>query len=148
MSRVNLLRGRVGRYLLDSYTRLRRVPAVDDPGTPATDESHDDWGNLIVTYPPPTPLPSATAVDMNVPCIWMDAGSILQIPDGSIVLDTPTLVLASDDPLDIGDEVSNVVDREGVVRLVGPARITDLTDHGPPGYTVLRTAKVASARTD
>lgn len=146
MSRATFIRGRVGRYLLDSYTRHDRQDVADDTGTPTVDESTDAWGNPIIVYETPLPVPATSSASLRVPCMWVGAGAVIQTMSGTFIEDTPTMYVASNDPLQIGDHVSNIIDAEGVVRLVGPARITDMPNYGPPGYTALRAAKLTAAK--
>ena len=134
MSRVTLLRGRVERFLLDSYTRDLLSTTPDDPLTVLSDESTDDWGNPETTEGGLGAL-SKTAV----PCMFIDAGEpIMRSGAGTLILEKPVILVSSTDPVRIGDQARNICDRDGNVRMVGPGVVEDVIAHGAPGYPVLK----------
>lgn len=85
------------RYLQHLYTRIPIVPIIDPTNG---QEVLDDWG--LPSYSQPTTYP-------NQPCQFYYKIRTIVTPYGVTNLNVPTLVIAPEDPLAEGDQVSNIV---------------------------------------
>jgi hypothetical protein len=131
--------------LADTYTRDRLTTVADNPATPLVDESTGPWGEAI-TQEGGTTTAGEVETTQDVACMWLDAGSLLRSGSGTLILDTPVLLVSSDDPIQIGDQVRNVTDRESIVKLIGPSVVETTNDYGPPGYSAMRALKLRDVK--
>lgn len=106
-------------FLVHTCTLTPIVPELDGSGDPVLDE----WGNPK-TEPgtPQTNLPCKYAVKSAA-----NAGDVRLIDAGSFLRRVPTLTVAHDLSVSVGDEVSAVTASDGTVLLDGPAVVEQVT---------------------
>jgi hypothetical protein len=103
---ADAIRATLGQLLAHTYTRT-----PTDPG------AEDAWGD--------TP-PAAGTPETGVACLYRP-NRRLTLPDGSrVTLDEPNLRIAFDDPVDVGDRVSDVADMDGTIIAPGPFIVSAL----------------------
>lgn len=127
---AGMMRLESSRQLLHTYTRTPRT-TVPDTGTgdPATDPGLDSWGQPVRT--------TGVPVD-NLPCFFQHDRSVQVTPEGLVQLDQPTLTVASSDPIQPGDIVTNVQTLPDLVNnipalmiLIGPYVVENLLPQDP-----------------
>lgn len=120
------VQGRVRRMMRQTYTRTPRVEATTE----------DSWGNPETTLAAPVP---------DAPCLFLDTGTVVNGGNGPIQIESETLCIPFDDPLSVGDLVSNIVDPEtGFVLYQGPAKaqlFTEIASHGARIYRFVKLIK-------
>lgn len=108
--------------------------------TPVAYAARDRWSRTTGT--PGTPV-------AGVRCRYLDRAHVRKADGGEIVVVSPaahggtlafltTLTVLPDDPLAVGDQVSNIRDARGVVLLEGPATVQADLSHAGFGTTTLR----------
>lgn len=114
------------RFLNHRYTRVPRGQIASPPAAP--DALEDDWGNPL---PVQDPDAGAPGTDAGASCLYIDAGAYLPTPQGPIQVTDPTLLVAYDDPIAVGDLVRNVVNPGTSELLLAEARVETITVHSP-----------------
>ena len=148
MSRSTLLRGRIGRFLADTYTRDTMSIVEDDTTTVGVDESTGPWGEAITQEGGTQTVSGQPIIETRscIPCLWVDAGDpILRTGQGVLTLDKPVIFVAFDDPIKTGDQFRDVIDAEGNVRFSGPGVVEATTYYGPPGASVMQIVNIRFA---
>lgn len=106
-------------FLTHTYTR-----------TPVSESADDVYG----------PGRTEGAAVTGQPCKYR-AEDRLRLADGDrVTVSVPTLTVAHDDPLDVGDLVSNVQDSTGAVLLVGPLTVETMVASAGLGPTLKKRA--------
>jgi len=115
-------------------------PRVQVPGV----GGEDAWGQAVTTHDQPdAPLPGVPRI-----CMYIDAGTYLQGSAGLMQVNTPTIAVAFDDPLQVGDQVTSVIDpatdREFLKSPAIVEMFSDVASAGPMLYRIaaLRYAEV------
>lgn len=115
---LTYMRHEVDRTLFHQYTRIPRIPVVDNPGTPDEDESRNSWNQT--EYVDGTPV-------LLQPCLYQQQTQVDVEGRGLQVIDRPVFLVPITDPLAPGDKVSHVVDANtGLVVLEGPVPVDDV----------------------
>lgn len=115
-------------FLVHSYTRQAY--------TTGTVDAH---GNAVEV--------AAGSPVTGVACQFSLRQELINDAQGSRLVSLPVLKLAWDDPLAVGDRVSNVQDQTGAVLLDGPARVETVTASAGLGAVVERFATLRGSRT-
>lgn len=112
------MRREVRRFLLHTYTRTSRLvtPTGSAVGT------LDSWGQQSYQFGTPV---------TGIPCFY----AVKEIPfptaEGLTTLNIPVLTLGFDDPIMVGDHVSNIQTQDGTVLVVGPVVVESLQPRDP-----------------
>lgn len=140
--RNTFARRRIGRYLGHRYTRVPVIDVLDSGQVPADPDGVDQYNAPEMTYGSPVP---------NQPCLYQAGGvqastRLVRTDHGTELIDRPLLFVAFSDPLQPGDEVHDVRDRDGhvyVIRAVAeePAEIS------PGGTRVYQTWQLREVTT-
>jgi hypothetical protein len=118
------MRRETRRFLLHTYTREARLGA----------DSMNEWGQQ--TYNFATPV-------AGIPCFYAVSEVPVVTPQGLIRFNLPTMTLAFDDPVEVGDRVTNIITADGTVLVIGPVVIESLQPQDPNvGGPVLIQAKL------
>jgi hypothetical protein len=124
-SSSGLLKRSAQRMLTHTYTR-----------TPFVDGTEDSEGNV--------PRVPGTAVPSGV-CLYSTEERSVRDEGGVAVVSTPTLRILPEDPLVVGDQVSDIRDRAGTVLQDGPLRVERLiTDTAQAGTSILHVWELRS----
>lgn len=102
-------RAALGVLLTHTYTRTVMVPGVVD----------DAWGERDATD---------GAVTIGVPCRYEAVQRPVRDAGGFALVSVPTLAVAADDPLTVGNRVSGITGSDGVVLINGPFQVERLLD--------------------
>lgn len=124
-SNSGLLKRMAVRMLVHTYTR-----------TPLVDGTEGDDGH--------TPLVPGAPV-MGVPCLYQTVERAVRDAGGVTIVDVPTLYVLPDDPLVVGNEVSNILDTAGTVLLAGPLVVETINPYAEAGASVMKAAKLRGA---
>jgi hypothetical protein len=81
----------------------------------------------------------------SVACKYLPADTLRVDDDGRVTSRVPTLTVAYDDALAVGDRVSNIVDADGTVLAAGPMTVQSIIPSAGLGYTLKKTAVLAGA---
>jgi hypothetical protein len=125
------------RPLMTQHTYTRTVvaatPVLDDEDDP----TYDDWGNPITTDGTPT---------TGLPCLYQSVRRLRTTEAGSVLVDVSTLTVPYDDPVAVGDRVTNVTDRDGTV-LVAAASVESFDPNAEAGASVMKVCVLAGLST-
>jgi len=152
MTRAAFVQGRVLRMMRQTYVSEARQ-AVETIGW-----GTDEWGNPV-SFDASDNEPGTRKVAASVqlsgsgtaaqaqglatrPCQFIDKGTAILGPGGPIQVDSDMLVIAYNDPLQVGDEVRNVTDPSGIVLFAGPATVTVLTSISSGGSQIYMYASI------
>lgn len=121
---LSTMRREIRRFLLHTYTRTSRlvVPIGSTTGT------LDAWGQQ--TYQFGTSQLNGTT-DTFVPCFYAVKEVPIPTAEGLTTLNIPVLTLGFDDPIAVGDHVSNIQTADGTVLIVGPVVVESLQPRDP-----------------
>lgn len=97
---AQMMRQESARFLVHTYSRTPRATVADTgTGDPATDPAVDDWGQPIrVTQPTVS----------NISCFYQHDKSVVVVDSALVQLNQPVLTVASNDPIQPGDVVTNI----------------------------------------
>lgn len=87
--------------LVHKYTRSAVAPAASD----------DDWKMKAPTYP---------VVVVDIVCNYLASGSLSTRLEGIQQVDDPSIMVAKEDTIKVGDRVTNIKDSNGVIVHPGP----------------------------
>lgn len=107
------------RYLTHTYTR----------STVTASDTEDDWGDEDET--PDVGVSS-------LPCLYSMEDRFVSDALGTRSVKTPTLYVAPDDPLKVGDVVTAIADASGTVLLAGPLLVETVNPNSEAGVSVLK----------
>lgn len=124
-SLASLVRGKLGLF------RVHTCSIV-----PITQGAEDAYGDTA-----DTPGTART----SVACKYLPADTLRVDDDGRVTSRVPTLTVAYDDALAVGDRVSNIVDADGTVLAAGPMTVQSIIPSAGLGYTLKKTAVLAGA---
>ncbi len=129
-SLLGSMRREVRRFLLHTYTKTSRIVTLNTQAVPTA--ALDSWGQQTYTFGTPTTGTSVNGtVVNNIPCFY----AIKEIPfptaDGLTTLNIPILTLGFDDPIKVGDHVSNIQTADGTVLIAGPVLVESLQARDP-----------------
>jgi hypothetical protein len=117
-------------------TQLGRFRVHTATITPSTEGTEDIYFDAADT--PGTPR-------TGVACKYVPADTLRVDDDGRVTSRAPTLMVAYDDALAVGDRVSNIVDADGTVLAAGPLVVQSIVPAAGLGYSLKRTAILAGA---
>lgn len=123
---LNNMRREVARFLLHTYTRTSRIVVKNDVFHP--DVELDSWGQQ--TYAFGTKDIPGTKVD-GIACFYGVMEAPYPSTQGLTTLNRPVLTLNFDDPLVVGDHVSNIRTADGTLLLEGPVSVESLQPRDP-----------------
>jgi hypothetical protein len=129
------------RFLTHTYTRLSRGARTAPPV--ALDE--DEWGNPLVATDTDPQAPASVA---GVACLYIPRGGFVQSNQGLVQVETPTLLVAWNDPLQVGDEVRNVADPTNGTVLQAWAAVKSQLWHAPSGPVIWQAFSLLEAESD
>src|SRR6516162_9170914 len=109
---LSFIRRETRKFLLHQYTRTKRLPTLQQ----------DDWGEASFNFGSPV---------AGIPCFYQVNEVAIARPDGLTTLNRPELTLGFDDPIQIGDLVSNIVTQDGLMLVVGPLLVESLQPGDP-----------------
>lgn len=115
-------------FLVHSYTRQVYAAGAED--------AHGNTADA----------PSGDPVT-GVACAYATRETLVNDLQGSRLVNIPVLTLAWDDPLAVGDRVSNVTDQTGAVLLAGPAVVETISVAAGLGAATQKFAFLRASRT-
>lgn len=130
-SLLDNMRREVRRFLLHTYTRTSRLVVLNTPNAPG--QALDAWGQQTYQFVT-TELPGVDVdaqLEFLIPCFYALQEISFPTPDGLTTLNRPMLTLGFDDPLKVGDHVSNIQTADGTVLVVGPLLVESLQIRDP-----------------
>lgn len=119
-----------------SLTRtIRRMlaPLLSNTYTRTTEGAGVQDAHFNETAEPGTPV-------SGLPCVFLWSDRLVIDEGGRTTVKTPTLYVPYDDPLAVGDEVTNVIDRDGTVLLAGPALVDTIDPAAESGGSAIKIA--------
>lgn len=122
------IRSTLGVLLAHTYTR-----------TPVSQGTEDAWGDTADT---------AGAAVTGLPCLYQATQTLRQADGSRVTVETPSLRVAIDDPLAVGDRVSAIEDQDGTPLASGPFVVETIEPRAGLGadlqhHAILRYAAVA-----
>lgn len=117
-------------------TQLGRFRVHTATVTPITQGAEDTWGDTADT---------AGSARSGVACKYLPADTLRVDDDGRVTSRAPTLTVAYDDALAVGDLVSNIQDADGTVLAAGPLTVQSIIPAAGLGYSLKKTAVLSGA---
>lgn len=124
-----MVRAAMRPLLTHTYSRVVVTPS----------ETADTWGNPDVTD-------SDETTTTGLPCLYLSTRRLRTTEAGSMMVDVSTLTVPHDDPIAVGDRVTNVLDRDGTV-LVAAATVESFDPNAEAGASVLKVCVLAGLKT-
>lgn len=90
-----------------------------------------------------TPVPGTPVT--GLPCAYLATNRLLVDEAGRRTVSVPTLYVYDDDPLAVGDLVSDISDRNGTVTLAGPMAVETIDPAIESGASVMKIATLRQA---
>jgi hypothetical protein len=110
---LDTMRRQVRKFLMHSYTRESRT---------SVGSTTDDWGQQSYTF---------GAKITGIPCFYAVREIPIPTPEGMTTLNLPILTCGFDDPIQVGDLVSNIQTADGSFILTGPVVVESLQPRDP-----------------